>query len=77
MSNAYSICVTAWLLFILLPVLISGKTAQVEEGQFTATVSPAAVAFFDAHLRGLFSKESWIKSKFSDTLDAGDHFEFK
>jgi hypothetical protein len=43
----------------------------------TTTVSHAAVAFFDAHLRGLSSKEHWIKSKFSHSLASGDHFEFK
>ena len=43
----------------------------------TTTVSRAAVAFFDAHLRGLSSKENWIKSKFSHSLVSGDHFKFK
>jgi predicted dienelactone hydrolase len=43
----------------------------------TTTVSRAAVAFFDAHLRGLSSKENWIESKFSHSLASGDHFEFK
>ena len=43
----------------------------------TTTVSQAAVAFFDAHLRGLSSKEHWIKLKFSHSLVFGYHFEFK
>jgi hypothetical protein len=41
------------------------------------TVSQAAAAFFDAHLRGFSSKENWIKSMFPHSLVSGDHFEFK